>query len=569
MKQLIFETRHKAEELLREALAIWRQSDRADYLEDIEKDPVFSLLMMALAYQSNELDSEIERLKSEVLEDFARILVPYEIGHATPATAVVETTMQADVAEIQLGEDSVFSLDSEHPFIPLLQTRALNAEVRSIVRLDGRRWKVSLTFKRPVTDLSRFAFAVNGMTFQNLAVSIKGQFLPLVKPWHYSELPLNPCFSADTLIYNMGQVYNMSTLPMDLFARQNMRIFIVEDHSPRKFIPTETEQLDLVFEFMGIPEDFVFDKSCLCLNPILLVNAEIREASLSSDNPVARLAPGDSKVSEKDLTSRQFLHLLRPMESQLFGNMDLEVRGVAADRFNQGSLMKLLNCIITKYNSDFYAFQQLKGAAADNAVFQLETALSQLKSEVVQNVLENISGVYLMPRSRSKGDFSLNVRYLTTAGAAVNDLLGKSSYFNAPSGFNSSGTRIVGRPIPGTDEIRDEGALGSVLRYCMVTGDRIVTMADIKLFCTKELMVQYGIGRDMIRRLRINKRLQRELSSCGYEIVAEIVLAGTSFIKRSLADKLPQTEVLLQKMIEVRSANIYPVHVSISIEEEQ
>jgi hypothetical protein len=43
-------------------------------------------------------------------------------------------------------------------------------------------------------------------------------------------------------------------------------------------------------------------------------------------------------------------------------------------------------------------------------------------------------------------------------------------------------------------------------------------------------------------------------------------LADNSFIKRSFADKIPQVEILLQKMIEVRSTNIYPILVNIMIE---
>ena len=121
MKQMLFETRNKAEDLLKQALEIWRQSDQADYLEGIEKDPVFSLLMMALAYQSNELDSELERLKQDVLDDFARMLVPYETGHATPATAVVETSLMDQIPEMTLGENSVFRLNDKESFLPLLQ----------------------------------------------------------------------------------------------------------------------------------------------------------------------------------------------------------------------------------------------------------------------------------------------------------------------------------------------------------------------------------------------------------------------------------------------------------------
>ena len=144
MKHLFFETRHKADELLKEALALWEQSNQVDSLEGIEKDPVFSLLMMALAYQSNELDGELERLKAEVVEDFARMLVPYEMGHAMPASAVVQTALLDDVAELPLSDANVFLLEGVHPFIPLLETRVLNAQVRSVVRLDGRRCRARL-----------------------------------------------------------------------------------------------------------------------------------------------------------------------------------------------------------------------------------------------------------------------------------------------------------------------------------------------------------------------------------------------------------------------------------------
>ena len=40
MKQTIFENKQRAEELLQEAIRIWRSSDHPDQLEGIEQDPV-------------------------------------------------------------------------------------------------------------------------------------------------------------------------------------------------------------------------------------------------------------------------------------------------------------------------------------------------------------------------------------------------------------------------------------------------------------------------------------------------------------------------------------------------
>ena len=571
MKQMLFETRQKAEELLKEALAIWRQSDQTDYLEGIEKDPVFSLLMMALAYQSNELDAEVERLKADVLEDFARQMIPYEMGHATPASTVVETGLQDSMADTTLSENNVFTL-AGHPFLPLLSTHVLNASIRSVVRLDGRRWKVSLHFKQPVSDLSLFAFAVKNVNFRNVSVSVKGKLLPLIKPWHYSELPLVDCFSPESMSYNLGQMRRLSALPLDLFARQNIRMFIIEPHDPKQFLPSEVEQLELVFEFSGIADDFLFDKTRLALNPVVLVNAQIGEATLSAATPLVRISGGGQGEDEKNLTSRSFLHLIRPVENQIFGNTELEVRGVSGDRFNQGSLVKLLSCIISKYHSDFYAFQDLKSVSIDNAIFQMETALSRLLQESTRNMMKSVSGVYVMPRGlahlQDNKDFSLTVKYLTTAGAAINSLLREDSVFQVPAGFSQEATRSISIPVPGTDEIRDMDALSCLSRYYMTTGDRLVTMADIKVFCETELMARYGIGGNLIRRMRVNRRLQRENSGCGYEIVTEITLAGTSLIKRNFAGRIPAAETLLQQMIAVRSTNIYPVIVNISIEED-
>ena len=187
MKQTIFETRQRAEELLHEALNIWRQSYDNDKLEGLENDPVLKLMITALAYQANESTSDLEALKAEVMEDFAQLLTPYEVGHAVPATTVVETALQDSVTELEVGVQNTFMLNgSNYTFLPLLKTRLLNAHVDSIVRMDGRRFKCSIHFSSPIKDLSRFAFIVNNLDFQDLSVSIKNQQIPLIKPWDYS-----------------------------------------------------------------------------------------------------------------------------------------------------------------------------------------------------------------------------------------------------------------------------------------------------------------------------------------------------------------------------------------------
>lgn len=566
MKQTIFETRQRAEELLLEAINIWRQSDDNDKLEGLENDPVLRLMITALAYQTNESISDVEMMKTEVLEEFAQLLTPYEVGHAVPATAVIETLPQDSLAEMDLDDQSSFLLSGTNfAFVPLLKTRILNAKVNSVVRIDGRRWKVGLSFNSPVRDLSGFAFAVNSPNYQDLTVSIKGMQLPLIKPWNYSELPLSDSFGLDTIIYNRSQTYEASTTCLDLFARQNIRIFVIQPFTPSQELTSGMESVDLTFEFFGITDKFVFNEKHLSLNPVILVNAQKHQTTLSGQTPIVRVAGFDNNESS---ANQQFLHAVRPSEEQIYGNSLVEVRKVAADRFNQGRLVRLLNSVIARFYSDYYAFQNLQGISGDKTVQSLQEILTRLMEAAKKDQFRQIPGVYLLLRNSNliqSGKGSVDVSYLTTAGAAVNASLNADSTFTVPAGLAAVETHQIAAPVLGRDEITEESAMASLSRYYIATCDRIVTPADIKLFCYNELLTRYGIVRDMVKQLSVNRRIQKDRHSCGYEIVVDIVLADNPFVKRSFAEKVSQVEMLMQKMIEVRSTNIYPVTVTIRV----
>lgn len=571
MKQTIFETKQRADELLRNAIEIWQKSDQSDFLDGLEKDPVFSLLITALAYQANETESELEQYKSDVLNDFASMLTPYEENHAIPATTIVETSLSSRLSEMELDADQVFRLkDSEVTFIPLLRTRILNVSINSVVRLDGRRWKVALAFKSPVSDLSGFCFAIKDKNFRDVTVTVNGQVLPLVKPWNISNLPLSSCFDIDTVVYNNSQSFMASPLCMDLFVCQNVRMFCIQKHPAAKILSGETYNIDMIFEFRGVSDEFVLDKENLSLNTVLLVNAEQQTITLSSADPIARVAGYNTQMADKTIYGRQFLHLIRPSDDQLYGNLPVEVRRVAADRFNQGTLVRLLNNLINKYYSDYYAFQNIQDVANDKLIGSLTEILSRLQNAAKRDEARSVPGVYLMLRP-TRNSFSqhttLDVSYVTTLGAAVNPLLNESSVFIPPTGLVTESTRQISNPMMGVDEIRDVRNDAILRRYITVTHDRLVTPADLKLFCYHELQVRYGIERNMVETITINHRQQYESRLSGYEILVEITLTGNPFIKRGFAEKVPLAEVMLQEMMLVRSANIYPIKVKINISE--
>lgn len=561
MRQKLFATGQMAKDLQKEAMAIYRQSNNEEYFEGMENDPVISLLMTALAYQEYAADNELSRLKSEVFEDFSRMLIPYDLCHANPASVLVKTSTDDGVNTVQLHAGMSFSLsENRFNFMPLLESTVYNANVTSVVRLDARRWKVSLNFKEEISSLDGFSFLVDNLNFKDLNITINGNQIPLVKPWDYANLPLSSCFSIDTMLYNNTLAYDASNTWFDLFAQQNKRMFIVG--KTEKFFTRAADNVELVFEFMGLNEDFTFDKSQLHINTVLLVNTTLRNATISVNNPIVRIAEGEGDAPEK------LLHLMRPSSEQMYKNISFTLRRSAMERFNMDSLLKLLHCLIDKYSTDYYAFMQIDRLKNGMEVNRLYQWLISLTKYLEESSMPMSSGVYLLLKKGKEAimeDESLTLQYLTTQGATVNLYLSTNSTFNAPVGLSNKRTSVVAEPVMGVDEAVGVDVQNSISRYYMVTGNRLVTPADIKIFCYNELLRRYNIDSSIVQSILVKNSILSERGHCGFQTIVEIEIADDIFVRRSLMNQLPQVELLMQKMIEVRSCSPYPVQVKISI----
>ena len=558
MRQNIFNTRQRAEEIIKEAVAIWQRGFNSEQLEGIEQDPVFALFLTALAYQANEIDNEVEQLQVEILDELTRLLIPYEKTHPLPATALVEARLDDRIPELTLDQRCGFILpDTDYTFIPILKTRAINAEIQSVVRIDNRRWKVGLKLKGAVKQLSGMTFLVGNPHFHDLKLYANGAMLPLVKPWDYSDLPLNECFSIDNMVYNKSLTYQASNTWFDLFAQQNARLFYIDSHkgSDRPF-----DRLELTFEFIGIDEQFTFDKEQLSLNATILANVAQRSVTLSAAAPIARLSSEGNK--------QQFLHLIAPDDNQLYPEVPVEIRRVATDRFNAERLARLASTLVSRFASDYYAFQKIEALREGRVMEQFYNLLKKISEGLSRSSSEWASSLYLLLRN-DRGfhpkEMSLRVNYLTTDGSAVNAGLNAKSTFAPLANNYIQSVRLLASPMPGYDEIRNKNAQDNLARYYMITNDRIVTPTDIKIICYNELERRFGITSEMVASIKVRQAQKAERHHYGFETQVYISLTDNAYIKRDFVDKIPMTELILQKMIEVRSTNVFPVVVNIEV----
>ena len=558
MRQNIFNTRQRAEEIIKEAVAIWQRGFNSEQLEGIEQDPVFSLFMTALAYQANEIDNEVEQLQEEILDELTRLLIPYEKIHPLPATALVEVQLDDRIPELPLDQRNGFILpDTSYGFIPLLKTRVINGEVQSVVRVDNRRWKVSLKLKGAIKQLSGMTFLIGNPHFQDLKLYANGVMLPLIKPWDYTDLPLNECFSLNNMIYNKSLTYQASNTWFDLFAQQNARLFYIDSY---KGSDVPFDKQELIFEFIGIDDQFTFDKEQLSLNATILANVTQHSVTLSAAAPIARLSSEGNK--------QQFLHLIAPDDNQLYPEVPVEIRRVATDRFNAERLARLASTLVSRFASDYYAFQKIEVLREGRVMEQFYNLLKKISEGLSRSSSEWASSLYLLLRN-DRGfhpkEMSLRVNYLTTDGSAVNAGLNAKSTFAPLANNYIQSVRLLASPMPGYDEIRNKNAQENLARYYMITNDRIVTPADVKILCYNELERRFGITSEMIAGIKIKQAQKAERHHYGFETQVYISLTENAYIKRNFTDKIPMTELILQKMIEVRSTNVFPVVVNIEV----
>lgn len=567
MKQTLFETRQKAEYLLKEAMNIWRQNDLDGSLDGLENDPVFMLLLSAVAYQSNEIEMDIERLKQEVLTEFIHKVVPYEMVRAIPASVVVAATLGPDAVEQQMDETQTFNLsETQYSFMPLMKTRIIGAEVASIVRLDGRRWQVSLNFRQPTSDLSGFSFAISNVLYDDLKVFYQGQEIPLIKPQDYYEMPLNDCFAYEHIHHTGEDSYDAMIPSVEMILRRGVAQYVVRQDTVIDN-HTESTQIDLVFEFGNTTNEFEFSNKVFHINTVQLVNVRKQKATLSNANPIARLAGVIETQNGEVKETTQYISMLRH-DKQIYGEVPVEVRRVSGDRFSQSSLIKMLGSLSQKLHSDYYAFLHINGTEAEALIRRINNLTSRLQALCNMQDGSSSEGTYALLRLLDKKqlqNFSVELEYLTTEGAGPNSALASDPVFQAPEGLISITSENVLCSESGFDELRSEAACQDMARYFMTTHDRLVTPADYKAFCYMQLHKMFSIDRSMIHSIVVAPHRNATDRVNNYEILVDIKLENKHLIHRNFEEKIPMAIRTLTLMMQARGLGMYPPRVAISI----
>jgi hypothetical protein len=279
------------------------------------------------------------------------------------------------------------------------------------------------------------------------------------------------------------------------------------------------------------------------INCIPVVNVEKNEVVLDERNPVKDLTPNFG----------EFLNLLCDKENE----KELEnviIRHYGVERYNAAQLFDQIQEILYRYNTDYYAFQDIRELKNTDKLEDLENMIDDLRAIVYKSEERMLKDHhYAVLKKNNQGIKKIELKYLTTAGASANGIKKGEKATKIPTALDNNKTSLLFETKGGSDGIKDEAQKENISKYYFQTKDRLVTPADIIIFIKT---FYYGENQSLGNDIE-NIHIERESD----KMLIVIHLKNDSILKNT--DKVPILEKMLQNKITLKSSGILPFRVSI------
>ena len=575
MTQEEYDIQMQVDNLIQKVLESWKREGKWDGnnpnspFYGFEKDPLLRILLTAFIYQTNGVKKEIQEAEKDVISDFQSTILPYQLTQAVPSFTFIKTAKNAnDNSEVFCDESTTFLVKKESlrlkeyfPFQPLFRTKIINLTASGVTKIATDKWNVNVDVTDQDADLSYFGFMVNGLKYTDLNVYWNNEKLPLIKPWEFDRFPTNPLFGDANMVYNKSLLYQGDTKWQDLWAMLNVNYYMV---APTFRKPINSDMINFVFEFSGMSKPFNFEAHNLMFNCVPALNIIKKDFSLSSSEPIVKLAvepgfddedDGTVKVAKAGANENAhpdfFMNLVMNSDSDLDDLNKVTIRRFANERFNLNELVKLAHELHLRYESDFYAFQKINKLQNTDKIRRLDIVLKDIVDVIVKSGSPQ-TGIYaVLKHGAIATNTSMKLTGLFTYGSYSNDI-DVFSDVTPPKCFDKKETKLLIKTFGGKDEVVDKEEKNMLSKYYIRTADRIVTRADLKSFCTR-YFAQNGLSDALIDVSTVVERKE------GGAIQHVTVQLKNDFVRDR--EDVPMLIDRLKKLIEIRSVNILPLMV--------
>jgi hypothetical protein len=473
-------------QLLKEAIEHW---DEKGELIDIEKDPVVKLFFSALAYQSYSISREITSFKDQVVTEFRNKLIPYHLIKPFPALSVIETGIGKNKDEnikplesFEVDEKCVFEFGKNKiPFSPLFKTTIIEAKIAD-KQIDSDDLTLQLTLSSDVVieDFSGVSFYFeNSEITPDIEISLNNQFLPLIKPDDFDNLPFTDWFQHHYLLREENQLqYGNYDYWLELFVKMHIQLIYISEYDCNKIKNTSLKPVFKI-HFKNKFELNYFQNRTIKINCLPIVNVQKHSVTLNTNEPIKKLSVGKSA----------FLNLLID-ENYEKNEDDFYIRHFGIERFSQEELLLQINDLFNRFISDYYAFRDIDELKKGEKLENLYKDFRELWPVMMKNEKQTYSGVYAIMKLNRNLKYQYKnviIDYLTTNGEQANYLKEGEKAGVASEFLDKGNTVLLIDSSGGREEEYNEETLNHLARYNMLTKDKLVTASDLKALCYREL----------------------------------------------------------------------------------
>jgi len=488
-----FEDYHK--NTIEKAVKHWKNEHHEASKSMGGNDPVLNLLLTALSYQAFQIEKNIENYEENMLRSLRDRIIPHHLIKPTPAFSIVETqingTSESDSEKI-IDETCSFEFEKnkkKYTFFPLLTTKIINAECEEISHNENS-IKINLKSKQSIQNLSGMSFYIDSPEFvevEKITLVETAQSLPLIKPSQYNELPFTKMFNnRHWFMEETQQLFGTYDYWQEVFLTNTTNLYYIDNYNSKDLQIEDQQNIEVEIFFKRDIGD-VNEVKINCI-PIVQVKKE-ETINLSKANP----------IKEFETATGDFLNLLAPEPTtdhennfEKYTNSFL-VRQFGIERYNPKILLQQLQEISDRHTSDYYAFQNIDGLKSQDRLNDLKESVENLlavlkKTSEDDNWNREIKkNSYYAVLRKNIGENNLYINYLTTSGEAANGIKQGEVATKTGSSLNRQKTQLLCETKGGRNSISNEIDKENIAKYHLLTNDKLITTADIRAFCYKEL----------------------------------------------------------------------------------
>lgn len=483
-------------EVIDNAIALWKDGNHhANGFKDMENDPVVNLLLKALAYQSYQIQKNIEDYEENTLRNLRDRIIPHHLTQPTPSFSIVQAQLKKDTeAEIIVDDNYNFefkkNVKEKYNFVPLLTTKIIDAELSSsFEHYNTDTIFCTLKLNQKIKNLSGISLYFDTdepIEIVKIVERNRNVEIPIIKPNQYNELPFTECFNNNHWFLSENfHLFGTYDYWQEFFLTNTTNLYYIDNYNSNEiyFDDPLNVELEIILKTPVNAENLQVKINC-----IPVVQVEKNEIILEKNYPIKELVGKQNKDSE-------FLNLLCNFNEtgiEEYTNKFM-IRQFGVERYNPKMLLAQLLEIERRYTSDYYAFQDIgindfTIDKKDNTVKTLQDVIREVikkisdkQKEDIGNLIEKGNNYYAVLRKEIQESVFIN--YLTTSGELANGIKKEEKAKTSPI-FDA---KLLLDTQDGKNAIIDEAQKEDIAKYYFQSKDKLVTIADIRAFCYKEL----------------------------------------------------------------------------------